>query len=114
MGIEVLKDKENDRKKKTTYFVTRMLTGSRGEEGNLCKRINFVRRNCFYGWLTDKFANQGALGPETTGLVEERRDLSGEPAVPSRGTKDDTVGLNKVVGGNDRVLGLQRRASVHL
>lgn len=49
VDIERLKRKENDGWKKTTYLMTRVLTGSRGEEGDLSKRVRLTRRNCLYG-----------------------------------------------------------------
>lgn len=87
--------------------------------------------------VTHELAGERTGGPETASLVEEGRDLSGDTAVttsragkcqprhnmtyklhaldlPGRGTEDDTVGLLEIVGLDDGVLGVERRASVHL
>lgn len=82
-----------------------------------------------------EFANQGALGPETASLVKESPDLSRGTAVAGRETKEETVTvgvrigvsvpgeqtpgthrsqLEQVVRLDNRVLGLQRPAGVHL
>jgi hypothetical protein len=41
-----------------------------------------------------KLADQSTASPQSSGLVEERRDLSGGAAVPGRETEEESVAIN--------------------
>lgn len=103
-------------------FVSTVLTSGRSEHGDLVDEFYTPQ------WGTHEFTDQTSGSPETTALVKEGRNLSGNSTVtidrsadakgveyiPSWATKDQTVDGFEIVGSENGVFGLQRTTGMHL
>lgn len=84
--------------------------GERGHVGELLSTVLGRSR----GESGRVFAVEGLRGPEAAGLVKEARDLRGGTTVTRGDAEDEAVHLGQVVGLEERVLGVEGGAGVHL